>query len=137
MLDMAEISSYGHLPQHLHGDARPYTVPEGTLIVDCLIMLTHNHETEDGSHFVFLTSSSFVFADPTVGKAPPFKLALHYFSMPLMFTEDQGFQRPHPRLWPIPASFFPIELTYGPNLSCQISMSPRPSSDPTWDRLMA
>ena len=50
ILDMAEISSYDHTPQHLHRDAPPYTIPEGTLIVNCLIMLTHNHEEEDGSH---------------------------------------------------------------------------------------
>ena len=48
ILDMAEISSYDHTPQHLHRDAPPYTIPEGTLIVNCLIMLTHNHEEEDG-----------------------------------------------------------------------------------------
>ena len=49
ILDMAEISSYDHTPQHLHRDAPPYTIPEGTLIVNCLIMLTHNHEEEDAS----------------------------------------------------------------------------------------
>ena len=27
ILDMAEISSYGHTPQHLHRDAPPYTIP--------------------------------------------------------------------------------------------------------------
>ena len=44
--DMAEIWSYDHTPQHLHRIAHPYTVPDGTLIVNCLIMLTHNHEAE-------------------------------------------------------------------------------------------
>ena len=56
ILDMAEISSDDHTPQHLHRDAPPYTIPEGTLIVNCLIMLTHNHEEEDGSHFLFVPS---------------------------------------------------------------------------------
>ena len=64
ILDMAEISSYDHTPQHLHRDAPPYTIPEGTLIVNCLIMLTHNHEEEDGSHFLFVPSSSSGFPDP-------------------------------------------------------------------------
>ena len=66
ILDMAEISSYDHTPQHLHRDAPPYTIPEGTLIVNCLIMLTHNHEEEDGSHFLFVPSSSSGFPDPWV-----------------------------------------------------------------------
>ena len=61
---MAEISSYDHAPQHLHRDAPPYTIPEGTLIVNCLIMLTQNHEEEDGSHFLFVPSSSSGFPDP-------------------------------------------------------------------------
>ena len=41
-------------PQQLQRDAPSYTLPDGTLIVHCLIMLTHNHEAEDGSHFLFL-----------------------------------------------------------------------------------
>ena len=73
ILDMAEISSYDHTPQHLHRDAPPYTIPEGTLIVNCLIMLTHNHEEEDGSHFLFVPSSSSGFPDPWVERAVPFK----------------------------------------------------------------
>ena len=51
----------------------PYTIPEGTLIVNCLIMLTHNHEEEDGSHFLFVPSSSSGFPDPWVERAVPFK----------------------------------------------------------------
>ena len=35
ILDIAEILSYDHTPLHLHRDAPPYTVPEGTLIVNC------------------------------------------------------------------------------------------------------
>ena len=66
ILDMADISSYDHTPQHLHRDAPPYTIPEGTLIVNCLIMLTHNHEEEDGSHFHFVPSSSSGFPDPWI-----------------------------------------------------------------------
>ena len=60
-------------PQHLHRDATPYTIPEGTLIVNCLIMLTHNHEEEDGSHFLFVPFSSSGFPDPWVERAVPFK----------------------------------------------------------------
>ena len=44
ILDIAEISSYDHTPQHLHRDAPLYTVPAGTLIFNCLILSTHNHE---------------------------------------------------------------------------------------------
>ena len=73
ILDMAEISSFDHTPQHLHRDAPPYNVPDGTLIVYCLIMLTHNHEAEDGSHFLFVPSSSSGFPDPWVERAVPFK----------------------------------------------------------------
>ena len=79
ILDMAEISSYDHTPQHLHRDAPPYTIPEGTLIVSCLIMLTHNHEEEDGSHFLFVPSSSSGFPDPWVERAMPFKRGTAFF----------------------------------------------------------
>ena len=51
----------------------PYTMPEGTLIVNCLIMLTDNHETEDWSHFLFVPCSSSGFPDPWVERAVPFK----------------------------------------------------------------
>ena len=73
MLDMAEISCYDHVPQHLHRDAPPCIVPGGTFIVNCLIMLTHNHEAEDGSHFIFVPSSSSGFPNPWVEKVVPFK----------------------------------------------------------------
>ena len=81
ILDMAEIWAYDHTPQHLHRDAPPppYTNPEGTLIVNCLIMLTHNHEEEDGSHFLFVPSSSSGFPDPWVERAMPFKRGTAFF----------------------------------------------------------
>ena len=79
ILDMAEIWSYDHTPQHLHRDALPYTVLEGTLIVNCLIMLTHTHETEDGSHFLFVPSSSSGFPNPWVERAVPFKRGTAFF----------------------------------------------------------
>ena len=41
---MAEISAYDHTPEHLHRDAPPYTIPEGTLNVNCLIMLEWERE---------------------------------------------------------------------------------------------
>ena len=79
ILDMAEISSYDHTPQHLHRDAPPYTILEGTMIVNCLLMLTHNHEEEDGSHFLFVPSSSSGFPDPWVERAVPFKRGTAFF----------------------------------------------------------
>ena len=51
----------------------PYPVPEGTFIDNSLIMLTHNHEARDGSHFLFVPSSSSGFRDPWVERAAPFK----------------------------------------------------------------
>ena len=79
ILDMAEISCYDHTPQHLHRDAPPYTVREGTLTVNCLIMLIHTHEAEDGSHFLFLPYSSSGFPDPWVERAVPFKRGIAFF----------------------------------------------------------
>ena len=96
ILDMAEISSHDHTSQHLHRDAPPYTIPEGTLIVNCLIMVTHIHEAEDGSHFVFVPSSSSGFPDPWVERAVPFKRGTAFFFMPLMSTGGRAFQRPGP-----------------------------------------
>ena len=74
----------------------PYTIPEGTLIVNCLIMLTHNHEEEDGSHFLFVPSSSSGFPDPWVERAVPFKRGTAFLLMPLMSTGGPAFQRPPP-----------------------------------------
>ena len=79
ILHMAEISSYDHTPQHLHRDAPPYIVPDGTVIVKCLIMLTHNHEAEDGSHFVFVPSITSGFLDPGVERVVPFKRGTAFF----------------------------------------------------------
>ena len=70
---MAKILSYDHTPQHLHRDAASYTSPEGTFIVNCLIMLTNKHEAEDGSHFRFVPSNNSGFLDPWVERAVPFK----------------------------------------------------------------
>ena len=90
ILDMAEISSYDHTPQDLHRDAPPYTIPEGTLIVNCLIMLTHNHEEEDGSHFLFVPSSSSGFPDPWVERAVPFKRGTDFFFNALDVPRGSG-----------------------------------------------
>ena len=57
----------------------PTPVHEGTLIVNCLIMLTHNHEAQDGSHFFFVPSSSLGFPDPWVERAVPFKRGTAFF----------------------------------------------------------
>ena len=70
MLDMAAILCYDHTPQHVHRDAPPYTMPEGTLIVNCLIMLTHNHEAEDGSHVFFSRQVHWWQATPTSAPWP-------------------------------------------------------------------
>ena len=47
ILKIAKISCQDHTPQRVHRDAPPCNVPEGTLSVNCLIMLTHNHEAQD------------------------------------------------------------------------------------------
>ena len=118
ILDMAEISSYDHTPQHLHRDAPPYTIPEGTLIANCLIMPTHNHEEEDGSHFLFVPSSSSGFPDPWVERAVPFKRGTAFFFNALDVHRGSGIPKAsptgvsHPRLM----AFFAIELTHGGNL---------------------
>ena len=96
ILDMAEILSYDHTPQHLHRDPPPYIVPEGTLIVNCLIMLTHNHEAEDGSHFLFVPSSSSGFLDPRVERVEPFKRGTAFFFNALDVHRGRELQRPRP-----------------------------------------
>ena len=96
----------------------PYTVPEGTFIVNCLIMLTHNHEAEDGSHFLFVPSSSPGFPDPWVERAVPFKRGTAFFFNALDVHRGSGIPKApptgvtHPHLM----AFFAIELTQGPNL---------------------
>ena len=115
ILDMAKISCYDHTPdpQHLHGDAPPYTVPEGTLIVNCLIMLTHNHEAEDGPHFLFVPSSSSGCRDPWVARAVPFNGGPAFFFTALDVHRGSGIAKAspggvsHPRL----IAFFAIEVS--------------------------
>ena len=118
ILDMAEISSYDHTPQHFHRDAPPYTIPEGTLIVNCLIMLTHNHEEEDGSHFLFVPSSSSGFPDPWVDRAVPFKRGTAFFFNALDVHRGSGIPKASPMGVRDPRlmAFFAIELTQGGNL---------------------
>ena len=118
ILDMGKISSYEHTPQHLHCDAPPYTIREGTLIVNCLIMLTHNPEAEDGSHFLFVPSSSLGFPDPWVERAVPFERGSAFFSNALDVQRGSGIPKASPT-WvsdPRLMAFFAIELTQGPNL---------------------
>ena len=76
---MAQILCYDHTPQYFHRDAPPYTVPDGTVIVNCVIMLMHNHAAEDGSHFLFVPSSSARFPNPWVERAVPFKMGTTIF----------------------------------------------------------
>ena len=113
ILDMAEISAYDHTPQHLHRDAPPYTIPEGTLIVNCLIMLTHNHEEEDGTHFLFVPSSSLGFPDPWVERAVPFKRGTAFFFNALDVHRGSGIPKASPTgvTQPRLMAFFAIELT--------------------------
>ena len=115
---MAEISSYDHTPQHLHRDAPPYTIPEGTLIVNCLIMLTHSYEEEDGSRF-FLCPLV-VPGSLTLGWRGlcHSRGALPFFFNGLDVHRGSGIPKAsptgvtHPRLM----AFFAIELTQGGNL---------------------
>ena len=117
-LTWPKISAYDHTPQYLHCDAPPYTIPEGTLIVNCLIMLTHNHEEEDGSHFLFVPSSSSGFPDPWVERVVRFKRGTAFFFNALDVHRGSGIPKAsptgltHPRLM----AFFAIELTQGGNL---------------------
>ena len=118
ILEMAEISAFDHTPRYLHRDAPPYTNPESTLIVNCLIMFTHNHEDEDGSHFLFVPSSCSGFPDPGVERAVPFKRGTAFFFNALDVHRGSGIPKAsptgvtHPRLM----AFFAIELTQGPNV---------------------
>ena len=107
----------------------PYTIPEGTLIVNCLIMLTHNHEEEDGSHFLFVPSSSSGFHDPWVERAVPFKRGTAFFFNALDVHRGSGIPNvsptgvTHPRL-----------MAFLPGMACYLRASlPDPSSLP--DRL--
>ena len=97
ILDMARILSYDHTSQHLHRDASPYTIPEGTLIVNCLIMLTHNHEEQDESHFLFVPSSSSGFPDSWVERAVLFKRGTAFVFNALDVHRCRGFPRRPPR----------------------------------------
>ena len=96
----------------------PYTIPEGTLIVNCLIMLTHNHEEEDGSHFLFVPSSSSGFPDPWVERAVPFKRGTAFFFNALDVHRGSGIPKASPTGVRDPRlmAFFAIELTQGGNL---------------------
>ena len=108
ILDMAEILSYDNTPQHLHRDAPPYTFAEGTLIVNCLIMLTHNHEEEDSSGF----------PDPWVERAVPFKRGTAFIFNALDVHRGSGIPKASPTGVRDPRlmAFFAIELTQGGNL---------------------
>ena len=117
-LAMAEISCYDHTPQHLHSDAPLYTVPEGTLIVYCLIVLTHNHEAEDGSHFLFVPFNGLGFPDFWVERAAPFKRGAAFFFNALDVHRGSGIPKAAPTGVSDPRlmAFFAIKLTQGPVL---------------------
>ena len=96
----------------------PYTVPEGTLIVNCLIMLTHNHEAEDGSHSLIVPPRNWGLPNPWVERAVPFRRGTAFLFNALDIHRVSGIPKAsptgvtHPRL----RAFFAIELTQGPNL---------------------
>ena len=81
-------------------------------------MLTNNHEAEDGSHFLFVPSSSSGFPDPWVERAVPFKRGTPIFFNALDVHTGSGIPKAsfadmtNPRL----RAFFAVELTQGPNL---------------------
>ena len=77
----------------------------------CLIMLTHNHEAKDRSHFLFVPCSNSGFPDPWVECAVPFKRGNTFFSIvPLMSTGGRAFQRPRPPVCLILASWHFVQL---------------------------
>ena len=88
------------------------------MIVNCLIMLTHNHEEEDGSHFLFVPSSSSGFPDPWVERAVPFKRGTAFFFNALDVHRGSGIPKASPMGVRDPRlmAFFAIELTQGRNL---------------------
>ena len=88
------------------------------MIVNCLIMLTHNHEAEDGSHFLFVPSSSLGFPDLWVERAVPFKRGTAFFFDALDVHRGSGIPKASPTGVSDPRlmAFFAIELTQGPNL---------------------
>ena len=81
-------------------------------------MLTNNHEEEDGSHFLFVPSSSSGFPDPWVGRAVPFKRGTAFFFNALDVHRGSGIPKAPPTGVRDPRlmAFFAIELTQGGNL---------------------
>ena len=76
--------------------APPYIVHEGTLIVNCLIMLTDNHEPEDGSHFLFVPSSTSRALDPWVDRGLPLERGTAFFFNALDFHQALGIPKASP-----------------------------------------
>ena len=81
-------------------------------------MLTHNHEEEDGSHFLFVPSSSSGFPDPWAERAVPFKRGTAFFFNALDVRRGSGIPKASPTGVRDPRlmAFFAIELTQGGNL---------------------
>ena len=76
-------------------------------------MLTHNHEEEDGSHFLFVPSGSSGFPDPWVERAVPFKRGTAFFFNALDVHRGSGLPKASPAgvTHPHLMAFFAIELT--------------------------
>ena len=59
-------------------------------------MLIHNHEEEDGSHFLFVPSSGSGFPDPWVERAVPFKRGTAFFFNALDVHRGSGIPKASP-----------------------------------------
>ena len=117
ILKIAKTSAYDHTPQHLDRNAPPYTIPEGTLIVNCLIMLMHNHEEEDGLHFLFMPPSSSGFPGPWVERAVPFNRGTASLFNALDLHRGSGIPKASPRgVIDPPHGICAIELNQGGDL---------------------
>ena len=96
----------------------PYIVPDGTLIVNCLIMLTQNHEAEDGPHFLLVPSNNSGFPHPWVEGGVPFKRDTAFFFNDLDVHQGSSIPKASPTGVSNPRlmAFFAIELTQGLHL---------------------
>ena len=81
-------------------------------------MLTHNHEAEDGSHFLFLPCRSSAFPDPWVERDVPFKRGAAFLFDALGVHRGSGIPTASPTGVTNPRlmALFAMELTQGPNL---------------------
>ena len=83
-----------------------------------------SHEAEDGSHFLFVPSSSSGFPDPWMERAVPFKRATAVFCNAFDVHRGSGIPKAAPTCVSDPRlmAFFAIELTQGPNLRKKLQL---------------